>query len=462
MDSENTLLTDDHVAELLAKEASDHALRYSSMGLEAYRRSPGRPSTKAKPNTRFLRNIISQTKNHNEALLAKEAAEAQARLDGLAAAKAEEERKRRPAAQDLRRRQLGTIAATLQGGEKRAAREGEPSSERRHKTEDPDRRERSVERMDQGSDRGLTSDRRSTRDRDRGTDRRRHRKQHGSRSPANGSRQDRSRSPKDKDRKRHHSRRYRDRSPVEEDDDDTDSRPTSHKKHRSDRHRDREEDDDDTADVRSTHRKHRSARHRDGDHDDSAHPSSSHRSHHRDRPRDSDKPDSTTQNDLDSDPLEDLIGPLATSPKVRRKGRSAASGPSAMDTRFAASYDPKADIQPDSDLEGDDWADSLEALRDRAKWRRQGAERLRAAGFTDEQIEGWERGEGGAREKGVEDVRWAKSGEGREWDRGKADVRVGGLDLTAGDRLGLPGAGRLDITGARLDRTEGRLGWDRE
>jgi hypothetical protein len=31
------ILTDDHVAELLAKEANDYSLRYSSMGLEGYR-----------------------------------------------------------------------------------------------------------------------------------------------------------------------------------------------------------------------------------------------------------------------------------------------------------------------------------------------------------------------------------------------------------------------------------------
>ncbi len=94
-----------------------------------------------------------------------------------------------------------------------------------------------------------------------------------------------------------------------------------------------------------------------------------------------------------------------------------------MDSRFSAAYDPKSDIQPDSDIDGDDRADSLEALRDREKWRQQGAERLRAAGFTEEQVKGWEKNSG--REKSVEDVRWAKKGEGREWDRGKV---VGGVD----------------------------------
>jgi hypothetical protein len=99
-----------------------------------------------------------------------------------------------------------------------------------------------------------------------------------------------------------------------------------------------------------------------------------------------------------------------------------------MDSRFSESYDPTADIQPDSDLEGDDWADSLEALKDRERWRRQGAERLRAAGFTDEQIKGWEKS-GTGKEKVVEDVKWAKEGEGREWDRGKGKSGVLGWDV---------------------------------
>lgn len=33
----DTVLTDDYVAELLAKEANDCSLKYSSMGMEAFR-----------------------------------------------------------------------------------------------------------------------------------------------------------------------------------------------------------------------------------------------------------------------------------------------------------------------------------------------------------------------------------------------------------------------------------------
>lgn len=81
----------------------------------------------------------------------------------------------------------------------------------------------------------------------------------------------------------------------------------------------------------------------------------------------------------------------------------------------------------------DDWDMALEALRDRAKWRKSGAERLRAAGFTEEEVGHWEHGrtsrpEGA--EKDISDVRWSKHGESREWDRGKV-VDGGRVDVKA-------------------------------
>ena len=87
---------------------------------------------------------------------------------------------------------------------------------------------------------------------------------------------------------------------------------------------------------------------------------------------------------------------------------------SGIDSRFSSTYDPTVDVQLDPDEEND-WDQALEALRDRQKWKQQGADRLRAAGFTDEEISKWEKGG----EKLEEDVKWAKKGEGREWDRGK-------------------------------------------
>lgn len=90
---------------------------------------------------------------------------------------------------------------------------------------------------------------------------------------------------------------------------------------------------------------------------------------------------------------------------------------------FTPSYDPSTDIQPTAltETESLDWDNALEALRDRARWKASGAERLRAAGFTDEEVGKWERGTTKAGEKGRtgEGIRWKSRGEGREWDRGK-------------------------------------------
>lgn len=85
-----------------------------------------------------------------------------------------------------------------------------------------------------------------------------------------------------------------------------------------------------------------------------------------------------------------------------------------MDAHFAKDYDPSMDVRIDSDND-DDWGQSLEALRDRQKWKQQGADRLRQAGFTEDQVNMWEKGG----EKTEENVKWAKKGESREWDKGK-------------------------------------------
>jgi len=125
----------------------------------------------------------------------------------------------------------------------------------------------------------------------------------------------------------------------------------------------------------------------------------------------------------DSDPLEALIGPppAPSPPKVNSRGRGTFASTSGIDSHFSSHYDPSADVQPDPDTVHDDWDMALEALRDRQKWQKQGAERLKAAGFSEEEVEKWERGG----EKREEDVRWQGQGEGREWDRGKVVGKEG-------------------------------------
>lgn len=110
-----------------------------------------------------------------------------------------------------------------------------------------------------------------------------------------------------------------------------------------------------------------------------------------------------------------------------------------MDARFEQSYNPTQDVALDHDEEGDDdWDMALEALKARTKWRAQGAERLRAAGFTEEEIERWEKGGGSGKdgvEKDVEDVNWKGRDEGREWDRGR---------LLRGMRMGTGWGGEVE------------------
>lgn len=117
--------------------------------------------------------------------------------------------------------------------------------------------------------------------------------------------------------------------------------------------------------------------------------------------------------EADSDPLDDLIGP-APPPKVLPRGRGALKGSHGMDSRFSSDYNPKSDVQLEDDTR-DDWDDALDALRARAQYKQQGADRLREAGFTEEQVKKWEKGD----EKTIDDVQWTRAGEKREWDRGK-------------------------------------------
>ncbi|ROV94211.1 hypothetical protein VSDG_05761 [Cytospora chrysosperma] len=373
------LLTDDYVADLLAKEAKDCSLKYSTMGMDAYTStsSSSRPPNKAKPNTRFLRNIIKGTEHHNKTLLAKEHAEAQARLREHASAEEEKRRKYRPTAEEMRGRQLGNIAALL-GGQpgqkrKRAATEEEvPDLQKARAAEDARR----------------LADMAAARQRQRGKDGRRKRslERYSARRDADGEeRKERSRrvntSSDDEDRgEEGRRRRHRSRSPK------TSSRKHRHRSPLRDKKNGKSTEE---RDERSQHRR------------SEAEGKSSR--HARD-----------AEEDADSDPLEDLIGP-APPPRVLPRGRGALRGSSGMDSRFSSDYDPKCDMQMDDKDGHDDWDEALEALRDRAKFRQQGADRLREAGFTEEQVKKWEKGD----ERTIEDVKWTKAGEKREWDRGK-------------------------------------------
>ncbi|TGO20297.1 hypothetical protein BPAE_0313g00080 [Botrytis paeoniae] len=457
----DTYLTDDYVASLLAADAKSSSIKYSSMGLSAYAPSSKPPPNKPKPNTRFLRNIIRDTDNHNSALLAKEAAEARARLESLSGGA----RQRKVAPTDIRKRQLGDIKAIL-GGPVKRKREGEDAGRGSGKREDSSRTGESAKirkvRDEEDGDR-----RRNRKDIDISAELISHRRRESRRGEERGA-------DEEFDREK---RRSKDRRRKHQDDDSEEDHQSQRREHR--RRRSTSEDRERTRDERKRYRErdrsgspreHRSkeSTYRDRDRsprrsrkrsfsppseDERKSSSRSHKhssSHLKRRP----SPDAESS---DSDPLDSIIGPRPAHEKqpLRIRGRGAISlGSTSMDSRFHADYDPKSDVQLEDNLdkaggEGEDWDQALEALRDRQKWKMQGANRLRDAGFSEEEVKKWERGG----EKREEDVKWKGKGEGREWDRGKV-VRGDG---TVGFETGWGEAKMEGALGSSIDTEFGRL-----
>ena len=359
-------------------------------------------------------------------MLAKEAAESRARLQSLGGNAHREEKATRVGGGDIRKRQLGDIAAILGGRPSKHRRseikslestgrrvntsseDGEPEV----KVDEEQRRAYRSRDYDKEGRRSRHKDGNDGRDGEKSTDRRTHRRRHRSRSEDRGGddRKRRRRSAsgdREKDKER---RRHRSRSPKDYD------RKKSRHRSRSPRRK-----------LPESSRKETSV-----------------------KPTKDSKPE--LKPDYDSDPLDDIIGPRPLPvPEVRSRGRGTISQVSGIDSRFSASYDPTVDVQLDPDEEND-WDQALEALRDRQKWKQQGAARLRAAGFTDEEISKWEKGG----EKREEDVKWAKKGEGREWDRGKVLDPDGVFSSTASwGRLDGPNSDGDDVPESTWGRLKG-------
>lgn len=279
-------------------------------------------------------------------------------------------RKLNPSASDIRRRQLGDISSILQGRKQ----------SNRTDRNDKSRGKESGRDKDHARERGH---RHGREDKDREKDERRRRRRARSSSPS------------------HKDRRYRDRSPLSGTDED--ERPR-----RSRSQRKPPSKSNDLFGCESSRRKSYGRLAEDDEWGSRTPP--------REDLVDGSLPGRSKKGRLadkggDSDPLEDLIGP-APPPKapVRTRGRGAIKGAAAMGSRFSDGYDPASDVQMEL-AETEDWDEAVEAYRDRLKWKQQGAERLRAAGFTDEQVKKWEKGG----ERDIDDVRWSKAGERREW-----------------------------------------------
>lgn len=340
------------------------------------------PIHKPKPNTRFLQNLVKETTNHNQALLAREAAESRLRLERL-------QGKAMPRGLDLRQRQLGQITSAIQSTNRKGWSKNAVSSRNRDGSliyENRDSRSSHSEH----ADKDLIGERNS---------RKSHRKERVSHGRLSRSR---SRSPKeDKQSRRGRISRKRSESPQDEDEDSSRYRRRSRvrKRSRSPQRRNKEE----PRTRAGLKRNEKAMDHKSREHSPPAHHAKTN------------TPALMAKNvEYDSDPLEDIIGPLPP-PKVIPRGRGTTTSTSGIDSRFSAQYDPAADIVPDLDEE-DDWDQALEALRDRQKWQATQSSRLRAAGFTESEIEKWEKS---GKEKTSDEFVWAKRGEDREWDRGK-------------------------------------------
>lgn len=384
------LIDDDHIIELLRKDAQAGRLGYS---FTAQRRDKNAP----KPNTRFLRNLVRDADSHNAALLAKEKAETRARLKGLESGAKRSRDDAGTLDDDGTKRQRrggereGRWKGVLSGLGKPSLRErdGERRSERPHKSRDQTTRQE-ADRID--NDRHSHKESRS------------HRRRR-SRSPDSRSRSPRHRKRSDRDRKSSHR-----------------SRSREHKDRRRNRSRDgRSRSPDDHHERKVTTR---------------SRPSASHKERALRSPPSKTNHNSPSDSD---DPLTSFLGP-APPPVIRPRGRGAdSSNRSTMDLRFNdPSYNPRADVAlSDSDGEGgkdDDWSTSLEALRDRAAWREKGAQRLRDAGFKEQDVAKWE---SGGREKDERDLKWKGKGEGREWDAGKVAGEEGEVRVKAAWTKGL-------------------------
>ncbi|KAF2757375.1 hypothetical protein EJ05DRAFT_476644 [Pseudovirgaria hyperparasitica] len=368
-------LDDDTVANLLKEDAKTAGASFGFLS--------SRPSSQApKPNTRFLRNIIRETNTHNAALLAREAEESRARLKRL----------RKDPHPRISGRKIEDVAS----------RDHQSTKRRRHESPDVKDVRSDAHRHGSSSHKRSRRDDREGNDGFRGRDSRRERNE-----------------PSD-DRRGHRSQRThrRDRTDKTASDRHRDEKyaSSSHDHNKSRRRRSHSKERSRTRSPRRRKRHQSRSRSRTRSQSPSA-------SHH---PRISRKKGQLpTEPDSDSDPLEAIVGPMPVSePTIKSKGRGAYKNSSAMDTHFSKSYDPSADVHINSDLE-DDWDMALEALRDRQRWHQQGAERLRSAGFTEDEIRKWEKGG----EKTEDDVRWAKKGEGREWDRGKVVDDAGDINV---------------------------------
>jgi hypothetical protein len=446
---------DEYVAKLLAEDARRSSSKYASQGLSALLPQRRPAGSGLKPNTRFLRTLVREVDSHNAALKKKEELEARARLRSI---QNSERRSRNDSDRDRKGKDHG-------------------SDHRRHRDEGREReRERARERgKEREGERGHDRKRRRLSDDGANDGRRRaQREERHERSRKTRRRsRSRSRSPEreeSRSRSRSREKRRRDKRPQDE---------ASNKEKRSSRHEKGSEQHPTKSSRRSRSRSrsmsrsrsrspagHRSKRDRDRARDRDEDEDDDHKSRRRNRNRNRNKPHSGSRSvssasaSSDSDPLSSIVGSdpadhktLTTIKRGRGFTRDAHGGggrksSSNIDAHFSSTYNPALDVDPDpdssDDADGADMDNALEALRDRRAWRAKQADRLREAGFDEDEIDRWKKttsslqktrlGSGNGDDNGdvpLREVRWSKTGEQREWDAGKPVF--GGVDGTSED-----------------------------
>ncbi|KAL5628965.1 hypothetical protein BROUX41_002356 [Berkeleyomyces rouxiae] len=424
--SDQLLLGDDYIADLLVQDAADYALRYSAHGLDALK--PEKPSSlQPKPNTRFLRNIIKATDSHNAALLAKEAAESRVRLNKLDNP-VDERKHRSHSSKEASRRQFGAINAILGGQHKgRLGKDGASSKSSRSESRKADtksdipkstsqhpRARSRDQRRDDCDSKNTTESRKRRHHRSPSRERERqhddkHREHHSSHRPSKYSRSHKHE--RDSGATSHSSRqrspsqsrswsRSRSRSPRQ-------SRSPTRSK-RSRRHRSSSAHSRSPHRSRSPRRSKRSRRHQ------SPTPRSSRSHNDRHRPR---EPAKYSSDQDDGDDYGPQPQSASTKAQPRPRGRGTISTASGIDGRFAADYDPRTDTTEGSDkpinigtkadtagATGQDvWTQAINLYRECQKTR------------TSQD----------SHETDLANVRWKKRGEQREWDLGKSEGEEG-------------------------------------
>lgn len=356
-----------------------------------------------KPNTNFLRHIIRQTDSHNSALLAREAEESNARLGRM-----NQERIRAQKNDDIRkeRKADGRLTPVLSDEESTHSRFYQRRTDARQRTGKPEHERRR-------SDRSVDPRDARRRSRSRSNAREKRKRRHSDERPSRQSRHS--------ERERNGNQRRKHRSDSDSEENQSHAKHKSSHRHKRRRSRSRSSS---RSRSRSSHTDRASRRRRQRDRSRS--PRGQHIISETRRTYARTKRHSPSRAS-DSDPLEAIVGPLPPDIEatIRSRGRGAYKANSmGMDSRFSSAYDPSVDVRQASDVE-DNWGDATESFRDRQHFKQQGADRLRAAGFTDEQVRKWEKGD----TKDEADVTWTKRGQAREWDRGKVVDEDGHVEL---------------------------------